>query len=318
MVGLRTSNTAENRRWLEPARTIPLAGDASNRRYWRLVAADGSTAIRAEYPVGSATRMKRDLAMLRWFAAHQIRVPAIISTWDQPPTVILEDFGPDDAERTLRRTARPARALLARGLVEPLARLAALAPEDRPGLNTPLDAKRLRTELAGFETWYVTARCSRQVTRALRAWLDELARELGRHPRRICHRDYHLNNLFFLSDGAIGLIDVQDALCGPDTYDLVSLIGERAFPDLIDESDRQRLVDVWATETRAEPGWEARLRQVVLQRGLKVLGTFSRLEASGMSGYSRWIEPLAGRLAALRSAMKLPGELVDCLLYSRS
>ncbi len=303
-----------NPHWAEPARVIPLAGDASNRRYWRLVAHDGSTAIRAEYPAGSWDRLKRDLTMLRWFATQGLRVPEILWTGDEPPTVILEDFGPDDAEAVLRGTGPADRVSLVQRLVEPLARLAAIAPGDLPPLNAPLDENRLRAELAGFETWYVSAFRGLPVSDALRTWLDALAHVVGHHPRRVCHRDYHLNNLYLLARGGIGMIDVQDALLGPDTYDLASLIGERAFPDLFEEPERRRLVQLWAVETHAEPGWESRLGETLVQRGLKVLGTFSRLEASGKSGYARWIEPLARRLVGQVRIADAPHELVDCLL----
>jgi aminoglycoside/choline kinase family phosphotransferase len=260
----------------------------------------------------------RDVAVLEWFAEHGLRVPSILFFSADPPVLIVEDLGPDDAEATLRRADRSQRRALAERLLGPLIQLAAIPPDDLPAFNPPLDEGRLRKELAGFERWYVSARCGLPVADVLHSWLDHLARTVGCHPRRVCHRDYHLNNLFVLSEGGVGVIDIQDAFVGPDTYDLASLIGERAFPELVDQAGRRRLAKTWAERTGAETGWDMRLEQTLLQRGLKVLGTFSRLEASGEEPYSRWIEPLARRLAARARRAGAPHELEGCLLYSRA
>ncbi|NOZ77910.1 MAG: phosphotransferase [Acidobacteria bacterium] len=306
------------RRWLSPDRRVPLAGDASNRTYWRLVARGGETAIRADYPEGASARIARDVAVLGWLAGRGVRVPSILFFTVNPPVLIVEDFGPDDAEASLRRAGRSRRRDLAERLLGPLIQLAAIPPGDLPPFNPPLDEGRLRSELADFERWYVSARCGLPVAGVLHSWLDELAGAVGSHPRRVCHRDYHLNNLFVLADGEVGVIDVQDAFVGPDTYDLASLIGERAFPELVDRAGRRRLAKTWAERTGAETGWEMRLEQTLLQRGLKVLGTFSRLEASGKQQYERWVEPLARRLAAAARRAGAPHELEGCLLYSRA
>ncbi|MBP1620485.1 MAG: aminoglycoside phosphotransferase, partial [Acidobacteria bacterium] len=134
------------------------------------------------------------------------------------------------------------------------------------------------------------------------------------HPRRVCHRDYHLNNLYFVATGEVAVIDAQDVLVGPDTYDAVSLLEERAMPELVAADERRRLAGSWATRTAAAAGWERRYRLVRAQRALKVLGTFARLEAAGRTGYTPWMDGLAARLAADAGALELPGVVVDRLL----
>src|SRR5947208_8383 len=57
------------------------------------------------------------------------------------------------------------------------------------------------------------------------AWADALSREIAAHPRALCHRDYHGNNLFPLEDG-VAWIDFQDLRAGPDSYDIASLLWE--------------------------------------------------------------------------------------------
>ena len=72
---------------------------------------------------------------------------------------------------------------------------------------------------------------------------DELAAAVAAHPRRVCHRDFHLNNLYLLDGPRVGLIDIQDILVGPDTYDVVSLTCERAARRLLSRRQRQDLLD---------------------------------------------------------------------------
>ncbi len=302
--------------WLAAAVRRELAGDASRRRYFRLEGAGGRTAVRVEYPAGEADRLRTDLEVLRWFARRGIRVPRILDVSGDPPSAVLEDFGPDDAEAVLRRTPPAERLAAVPELIRPLAVLAAVPPDDLPRWNRPLDAARLREELAGFEHWYLRAWLGRRTGPATAAWLDRLAARVGRHPRRVCHRDFHLNNLFLLPGRSPGVIDVQDVLVGPDTYDVASLVGERAFPELLGEAGRRVALERWAEETSPAAGWRSRFEEALLQRGLKVLGTFARLTLEGRNGYRGWILPLARRLAGPAERLGAPGPVMESLLYS--
>jgi aminoglycoside/choline kinase family phosphotransferase len=145
-------------------------------------------------------------------------------------------------------------------------------------------------------------------------WLDELAGNIGEHPLRVCHRDYHLNNLFLLADGSVGLIDYQDILVGPDSYDAVSLLGERGMPRVLTKAERARIRDSWAADTDAAPGWLDRWRMVSVQRAFKVLGTFARLVAGGARVYEIWAEELVRTIAPELASLNAPSELEDLLL----
>jgi len=304
-------NTIFGDRWV---RREALAGDASTRRYWRLWDRGGTTAILAEYPPEAMTAIGRDLEVLRWFAHAGIRVPAVFDHDLESGRLVVEDLGDTDAESTLQRTPNQHRVRLLRTTLEPLETLARLAPPSLPNWNPALDRERMRWELGGFELWFVRYHRARTPSAELDLWLDGLADEVGGHPTRICHRDFHLNNLFFLADGRVGVIDVQDVLLGPDTYDGVSLLSERALPGLLPLDERLELRRNWAERTGAAPGWEARWRHVRLQRALKVLGTFARLIACGRTGYEVWMGALATDLLAEETELELPEELVDLLL----
>ncbi len=228
--------------------------------------------------------------------------------------LILEDLGSEDGEGRLRRTADPERGLLVRAALEPLSVLASMEVGTLPPWNPALDESRMRWELAGFELWYLGHHLARRPSARLDTWLDELAAEVAAHPIRICHRDYHLNNLFFLPSGDVAMIDVQDVLVGPDTYDAVSLLEERAMGELVPAEERRQLRRVWAMTSGATAGWEERWSPVRVQRALKVLGTFARLDACGRRGYRPWMRALTTDLATEADQLQLPGELVDLLL----
>jgi aminoglycoside/choline kinase family phosphotransferase len=292
-----------------------LAGDASSRRYSRLEADDGATLIIAEYPPGEARRaLQRDVEVLRWCADRGLRVPAILDQNILDGWLLLEDLGRDDAERRLRDADPLRRPEMVEHSITPLEILAAIDPHELPRWNRPLDTHRLRWELAGFELWYVRHVRGQRPPASIGEWLDGLAAELSGHPRRVCHRDYHLNNLFFEASGGVAVIDVQDILVGPDTYDAVSMVAERSGLELLDEATRLGWLESWAERTAAAPGWRDRWPRVRLQRGLKVLGTFARLTAAGRPTYREWLDVLARRMVADADELGIPGFLTELLV----
>jgi aminoglycoside/choline kinase family phosphotransferase len=238
-------------------------------------------------------------------------VPAVIDHDLVGGWAILEDLGETDAEQDMTAVESGKRLALGMRTITPLATLAMLVPEDLPRWNPPLDFRRLRWELAGLELWYLRHRCGVEPSPEIGGWLDQLARAVAEHPKRVCHRDYHLNNLFFVGTEEVGLIDYQDILVGPDTYDAVSLLGERAMPLVLGDENRDRIRQTWAEITSAAAGWKERWRLVAIQRGLKVLGTFARLAASGVSGYDGWMVEQARNLTHQLEAVEAPSRLVE-------
>ena len=265
----------------------------------------------ARYPSGETERMVRDLEVTAWLGSRGVPVPDLLEVGQD--WALLEDLGPEDAEQRLNGTPVGDRPVLASRLVEPLVALARVPPDELPTWNPPLDATRLRWELTGFELWFVRHRCGEMPSTELGRWLDGLVTDIGHHPRRTCHRDFHLNNLFFDADDRPIVIDAQDARVGPDTYDIVSLLEERAAPRLLGSTGRTTVAEVWARRTDASPGWRERYVQVRWQRALKVLGTFARLVAAGRPEYGGWIDALRQDLLASDEGRRLP-PFVEALL----
>lgn len=295
--------------------STPLAGDASARRYRRLTLGAGGTVVECRYLPGSWEQLRRDLEIRRWFAALGVAVPDVLGVDQDGCRLWLEDLGDVDAAARVAAAPAAARAALATPLVGPLARLAAVGSDALPAWNPPLDAGLLRTELAAFERHYLAARRGSPSSGAVGRWLDGLAAEVGGHPVVPCHRDYHFNNLWLDADGGVRVVDEQDVRLGPDSYDAVSMLFERSATTILSERDRDDLLTAWARATAARPGWRARVDEVRLQRGLKVLGTFARLAAEGRSDYGRWIAPLERTLPGPLRLADAPTELVETLLH---
>jgi aminoglycoside/choline kinase family phosphotransferase len=302
---------ADRDRWRRIER---LAGDASTRGYARLEDRQGRSWILSEYPGESRLILGRDLEVLSWLAGLGLRVPAVFDHDLEAGWSLLEDLGRDDAAQVLQTASADQQWQLLEASLAPLVTLARIDPAQLPPWNPPLDGDRLRWELAGFELWFVRHWRGRNPEAWLADWLDGLAQEISGHPRRICHRDYHLNNLFLLAGGEVGVIDVQDILVGPDTYDAVSLLAERDTPRLIDGTLRLDWLERWAESTEATSGWRQRWPVVRLQRALKVLGTFARLSVAGNPSYRQWMESLATELMADSDLLQLPGQLRPILV----
>jgi aminoglycoside/choline kinase family phosphotransferase len=291
-----------------------LAGDASSRIYSRLWNREGQTSISVRYSPGESNQLLRDLEVREWCSARGLRVPDLIDRDIESGWAILEDLGEKDAGEVLVAAQRGDRLRLVVEMIAPLSILAQLTPADLPGWNLPLDRHRLRWELAGFELWFLRHRLGIRPSQTIGNWLDDLARRVDSHPKRICHRDYHLNNLFIMRSGEVGVIDYQDLLVGPDCYDAVSLLEERAMPELLDRRQSDTIRERWAAVTSTLPGWQDRWPLVRAQRGLKVIGTFARLAATGVTHYEPWLEDLKRRLAIDLEVVSAPEELVCRLL----
>jgi aminoglycoside/choline kinase family phosphotransferase len=296
--------------WIE---RCELAGDASTRSYERLRDAGGTTAILVTYPPPLRNAIEPHLRVRSWCEERGLPVPRLLACDAGEGWALVEDFGTDDAAARLARCAPEGRFELLLAALGPLSTLASVPVSEAPGWNPPLDGRRLRWELAGFELWFIRSQCGVQPAPEISEWLDLVSRTIDTHPRRLCHRDYHLNNIFVLDDGTVGVIDFQDLTTGPDTYDAVSLLGERETPQLLGRDMTDSLREAWAEQTDATPGWRDRWPWVRTQRGLKAIGTFARLHAAGRSEYDRWQRSLCRDLQSDLVRLEAPESLRETL-----
>lgn len=282
----------------EPVAVEILPGDVGRRRYLRLTLPGGRTVLGVVYCPEEADSRRR------WVAAHavlreRLRVPLLVAD-DQAGNHIVEDLGRTDLAALLLERP-PERPLW---LSRATAAAATLADLPDPAINQPFDAAFFRRELdlareAVFDL-YLKSPLSPQDRAAHDAWADALCREIASHPRALCHRDYHGNNLFPLED-SVGWIDFQDLRAGPDSYDLASFLWERTTLDWMTEDLAAPVLESFARSRGLDAAeFRSRLDRVLLQRAWKVCGTFARAVAQGRGEtYRRYLPgeiALVGRL----------------------
>lgn len=291
-----------------------LPGDVGRRRYVRIRLADDRTVLGVLYPDEEAD------ARRRWAAARtalrgRVRVPLLIAD-DQSGSHIVEDLGRRDLA-ALFLESPPDRALWLERAVSAAAEIADI-PD--PGINAPFDAALFRRELdlareAVFDM-YLGEPLSPPERETHDRWADALAREIETHPRALCHRDFHGNNLFPVED-AVAAIDFQDMRAGPDSYDLASLLWERTTLEWMSAETAERATEAFVAKRRIDPtAFRARFDRVLLQRAWKVCGTFARAVAQGRGeAYRRY---LPGEIRLVRRLLSnLPPDREFAALFDR-
>jgi len=262
-------------------RVVTLTGDASDRRYFRVLLADGESIVLALHATAIDFETLPFANVAQLLSAIPLPVPRIVGHSDQDGVLAVEDLGDVTLQAHLGAATGAEHAALYReavALIELLQRRGAELASDRYlPYSVAFDVEKLTWELNFFVKHFVEGYRNVRLTPAERAALDEewgvIAGELAAEPRVLCHRDYHSRNLM-LHKGRLHIIDFQDARLGPDTYDLVSLLRD-SYVDLTDEQ-LDELVAYFLALKRREGADEFRRRfdLMALQRNLKALGTF--------------------------------------------
>ncbi|MHB1736082.1 MAG: aminoglycoside phosphotransferase family protein [Acidithiobacillus sp.] len=268
------------------AHAIP--GDASGRRYWRLP--PGLVFMDAPPPEDILPFLR----VQHRFARAALPVPRVLAAQIDPGFVLLEDLGHDDLKGVLDAGSDVDRWMqramtLVLNLQQAGQRQAALPP--LPFFSPA----RLQDELILFTDWYLGRHLglipSPQQRITLQTLFTGLLDNAAAQPQVWVHRDFHARNLIIRRDtDLLAMIDFQDAVLGPWTYDLASLLWDRYW----DWGRAQR--DAWALDflaahqhgvTLSSPtDFLRRVGRMALQRNLKILGIFCRLAyRDGKSGY---------------------------------
>jgi N-acetylmuramate 1-kinase len=263
------------------ARVVPLTGDASDRKYFRVIPSNGPSIVLALHsgPIEFATLPFANVATL--LQQIPLPVPTVLDHDDAPGIIALQDLGDVTLQAHLGAASPTEHAALYRqavAFIEVLQRRGAELASDRyVPYGMAFDVEKLTWELDYFVRHFVVAyrgvvlRAAEQTALA-EEWVA-IVGELASEPRVLCHRDYHSRNLM-LHDGNLYIIDFQDARLGPDTYDLVSLLRD-AYVD-ISEPQLDDLMAYFLAVKGIQDDDEFRRRfdLMALQRNLKALGTF--------------------------------------------
>ncbi len=261
----------------------PLRGDAGFRRYWRLRYAGGSSLIAAHAPPETENN-EAFVALGGLLRGGGVNVPKIHAVDRRRGFLLLSDLG----NRQMLDALEPGTAdALYQQAMHTLTELQACAVGDARWSAPRYSPDMLAAEWALFPQWFVHKLLNRSLSRAERALLAQ-ARDLtldaaAEQAAVLVHRDYHSRNLMLSESGVLGVLDFQDGVVGPISYDLVSLLKDcyRRWPREHvcgwAERYRQRAL-ACALPVSADPAqWLRWFDLTGLQRHAKVLGIFARL-----------------------------------------
>ncbi len=299
----------------DKAERLPLAGDASTRRYVRLHRGE-TTALLMDQPQGAeaptagatatpAERMAlgynavarlagadcgRFVAAAKYLHSLGLSAPQIYAADAQQGLVLMEDLGADLLTDSLAKGISEAQ--LYQGAAEVLAVLHAasapkMLPPDKP--LYPYDETALLAEVELLTEWFFPVGLGREASPVEKSefrslWKQALAPLLSA-PAYFVHRDYHAQNLMWMPQrsGAarVGLIDFQDAVAGSAAYDMISLV-EDARRDVSPET-RKLTVSHCLNKMRQqgtpvdESAFALEMALFAAQRNTKIVGIFARL-----------------------------------------
>lgn len=276
----------------QATRVVPLTGDASDRRYFRLIEAGGSTSVLALYASPFEYDSLSFVNVADLLRQVPLPVPAIFDHAGDLGLLRLQDLGDVTMQAHLGAASPGEHAALYRqavGFIEVLQRRGReLASSSFVPYSLAFDVEKLTWELEFFVKHFIEAYRGVQVPAATRDAVREewkaIVEELAGEPRVLCHRDYHSRNLM-PNRGVLYIIDFQDARLGPDTYDLASLLRD-SYVDFAEETVDELIAFFLALrgqgaahgDAAGDSSYQADFRRrfdlMSLQRNLKALGTF--------------------------------------------
>ena len=315
---------------LDPSTLQPASSDASFRRYFRVAMGPGTAVVMDAPPDKEDCRPFLHVAGLLHDAG--VHVPRVLAQDLGQGFLLLSDLGRSTYVDYLRGTPTPHDTH--RIYMDALAALVKLQQSATTGL-VRYDKARLATELELFPDWYAARYRDQPLDAADRATLDAVFETLIdanlAQPFVLVHRDYHSPNLMLTDLPAggpdygpnPGVIDFQDAVVGPITYDLASVLTDARTtwdePQQLDwgirywEMARKAGLPVAADFADFHCAYE----WMGLQRNLRILGVFARLaHRDGKLGYldhiprvNTYVRQVASRYLAFKPLMKLLDKL---------
>jgi N-acetylmuramate 1-kinase len=268
----------------EGTTVVPLTGDASDRRYFRIIWPDREPSVVLALHAGPIEFASLPFVNVAELLRHMpLPVPRVLGHSDPLGILAQDDLGDVTLQAHLGAATPGEHAALYRQAVAFLELLQRRGAEIDPGDYLPyriaFDAEKLIWELDFFLKHFIEGYRGATLTSPQRAALAQefavIANELAAEPRVLCHRDYHSRNLM-LHAGSLHIIDFQDARMGPDTYDLASLLRD-SYVDLEDREVDDLIAYFLALKGVAGFATDAFRRRfdlMALQRNLKALGTF--------------------------------------------
>jgi aminoglycoside/choline kinase family phosphotransferase len=292
-----------------------LAGDASNRRYYRVMTQNQSWVLMRWEPFDPENYPF--LSVLNHFAKHLVRVPEVVATDPSLGLVLLEDLGDLTLERKFWESQNQESSLVFyKQAVDELIKIHFQASKDKTNciaFKVQFDVEKFLWEMKYGQDNLLSGVCKFQFSEKANVELTkvftQICERLHKEPKYIAHRDYHSRNLMIKYD-EMRVIDFQDARLGPIQYDLVSLFRD-SYVNLNDQMAHLLTEDYLAKAksylpknfSRSEFDHIYELQTV--QRCFKACGSFSSFyHQRGDTRYLKYISHTLRRV--MKSLIEFP------------
>ena len=296
----------------------PASADASFRRYLRLTRGTDTYIIMDAPP--DKEDSKPFVRVAQQLAGRGLNVPLILARDLDRGLLLLSDLG---SRQYLDELRSPGAAEQLYGdALEALVQMQTAPPQTWADIG-PYDHTLLHREMELMPEWFLQRHLGLGIDAAARSMLTDLFASLSKaalaQPVSFVHRDYHSRNLLRTSADNPGILDFQDAVCGPITYDLASLLKDCyiAWPSAQVEvwalGFRERLLNAGFALNADEATFMRWFDLMGLQRHIKVLGIFARLFYR--DGKSQYLKDLPRVLNYVRETAGLYPETASFAAY---
>ena len=279
----------ENDLLLQVSHCEPASSDASFRRYFRITLPETTRIVMDAPP--DKENIAQFIKVAELLRQSGIHVPAIYHQNLDAGFLVLEDFG---SESYLDRLNPDNVSSLYGDALDSLFQLQS-STRITNGILPLYDEALLQRELGIFEEWFIKQLLDKEIPAELWANVRRiLVNSALEQPLTLVHRDYHSRNLMALDKASPGIIDFQDAVIGPITYDVVSLLRDCYI--------------AWPQQQIA--GWLAQYHEKLSQAGLVACGLPAFTRWFDLMGMQRHLKAI-GIFARLQLRDAKPGYLKD-------
>ena len=271
----------------EEVQAVPLAGDASARRYYRVIQNDESQVLMQWEPFDKEPNYPF-LSVLGLFKDAGVLVPKVINYDASKGFILLEDLGDLTLERKFwenqdQSLIVPDYKLAIDELIKIHYKTDSPSHPGCPAFAIEFDSEKLLWEMNYGRKHLIEDLCAVNLSTAESKALDDvftsICDRLAAEPKVVCHRDYHSRNLM-LKLGKMRVIDFQDARFGPIQYDLVSLVHDSYVR--LEPGIRAEILNYYVTEAnklKSDPLNKDHFNDImdlqVIQRCFKACGSFA-------------------------------------------
>ncbi|OUT98490.1 MAG: hypothetical protein CBC01_03255 [Betaproteobacteria bacterium TMED41] len=267
----------------------PASEDASFRRYFRINDLKQSKSIILMDSPPNKEPIKKFINTAKIFSSAKLNVPKIFETNLTHGFLLLEDFGNETYLDSYKKNPRKIQVLLKNGISSIIQLQSWGLKNQKKCQNLSIFSKQmLFNELHLFENWYLKKHLKMFLVKKeledLKKTFSILGSKLSEEPNVIVHRDFHSRNLMILEKKhSIGILDFQDALLGPISYDLASLLRD-AYYNWREDDEVVWTKFFWENAKKQNLPVPEKFNNFIInfdfnsiQRHLKILGIFCRL-----------------------------------------